>query len=85
MSEFEYTITDQLGIHARPAGILVSEAKKFSSSIAISSGGQTADAKRIFALMGLGVKCGQTVRVICEGKDEEEAAAAMKQMLEQNF
>lgn len=82
MSEFEYTITDQLGIHARPAGILVNEAKKYKSRIIFTVRGTTADAKRIFAVMGLGVKCGDSLKVACEGEDEEVAATAIKSLLE---
>ena len=56
MKKFNFTIKDENGIHARPAGLLVKEANKFSSQIEISSNGKTADAKKIFALMSLGVK-----------------------------
>ena len=63
MREFDYAITDTLGIHARPAGMLVKEAERFESEITVESDGKTADAKRLFALMGLGVKSGETVSV----------------------
>lgn len=85
MSEFEYTVTDTLGIHARPAGIIVNAAKKYNSRIVLTARGSTADAKRIFAVMGLGVKCGDTIKVTCEGGDEAEAASELKQLLEANL
>lgn len=85
MNEFEYTVRDPLGIHARPAGLLVNEAKKYRSSITLTAKGGTADAKRIFAVMGLAVKCGDKIKVSCEGGDEAEAAQALKTLLEANF
>lgn len=85
MSEFEYTVTDALGIHARPAGVLVNEAKKYQSKIVLSAKGGTADAKRIFSVMGLAVKCGDSVRVTCEGEDEVEASSALAKLFRANF
>lgn len=85
MKTFEYTITDPHGMHARPAGLLVKEAAKFTSDITIEKGGQTADAKRIFAVMGLGIKNGQTVKVNISGSDEDEATNAISSFLEENM
>lgn len=51
MKSFNYVITDEVGIHARPAGILVKEAKKYASTVTIVKGGKKADATRLMALM----------------------------------
>ena len=59
MKQFSYVITDKEGIHARPAGLFVKQAGKFSSKITIAKGEKTGDAKRIFAVMGLGAKMGE--------------------------
>ena len=56
MKEFKYVITDPEGIHARPAGILVKQAAGYQSAVTIAKGEKSADAKRIFGVMGLGVK-----------------------------
>lgn len=72
-------------MHARPAGLLVKEAAKFGSDITLTKDGQTADAKRIFAVMGLGIKNGQTVTVTVNGNDEEAAADAVKDFLKTNM
>ena len=85
MQSFEYTITDPYGIHARPAGMLVKEASRFSSDITLERDGKTADAKRIFSVMGLGVRGSQTVRISVNGSDENEAAAAVRDFLENNM
>lgn len=56
MEKFTYVITDPAGIHARPAGLLVKEAGKFTSKLTISKGAKKGDLKRIFGVMALGVK-----------------------------
>ncbi|MBO5364225.1 MAG: HPr family phosphocarrier protein [Clostridia bacterium] len=85
MREFTYTIQDADGIHARPAGLLVKEAGKYQSSITLCCGEKTGDAKRIFSVMALGVKCGQTLRVTAEGADEETAAVSLEQFFKENL
>lgn len=79
MKEIKYVIKDELGIHARPAGLLVKEASKFESDILIETKGKEADAKKILRVMGLVVKQGDEVTVSCEGKDEVTAIKAMEQ------
>ncbi len=85
MQKFNYVIKDEVGIHARPAGLLVKEAKKFNSIITIIKDGKSAEATKLMAVMGLGVKCGQSVDVIVEGADEENACAAIKTFFEANL
>ncbi len=85
MKNFEYTIKDELGIHARPAGMLVKEAKKYQSKITITKEGKTAEASKLMAVMSLGVKCGQTVQIAVEGPDEEEAATGIQSFFEANL
>lgn len=85
MKKFEYVIQDSLGIHARPAGLLVKQAATFQSKIQITLNGKTADAKKIFALMGLSVKCGNTIEVSADGPDEDEAIQALENFLSTNL
>ena len=85
MKQFDYTITDALGIHARPAGELVKVAKMFPSAIKISCNGKTVDAKRLIAVMSLGAKQGNTVTVSVEGDDEETAAKEVENFLKNNL
>ena len=56
MKQFNYVITDEIGIHARPAGMLAKEAKAFSSKIKIEANGKAAEATKLMAVMQLGVK-----------------------------
>lgn len=85
MKEFKYTITDEVGIHARPAGLLVKEAKKFASKITISKGDKSSSATSLMKLMGMGVVKGDEVTIQVEGDDEDAAAEAIKAFMENNF
>ena len=86
MKSFEYTITDPVGIHARPAGILVKEIKKFAgSTVTITKGEKSVNALKLMALMGMGIKQGDTVTVAVEGGDEEAVAAAIEDFFKNNL
>ena len=56
MKTFSYTITDEVGIHARPAGLLAKKAKEFESVCTIEKGGKSGNITKLLALMGLGVQ-----------------------------
>lgn len=86
MKKFEYTINDPVGIHARPAGLLVKEAKALGSTVTIETAdGKSAVATKLMALMGLGIKQGDTVSVIIEGDSEEADATSMEQFFKDNL
>ena len=86
MKKFEYVITDALGIHARPAGLLVKAAKALDSTVTVEKvGGKSAVATKLMAVMGLGIKQGDTVSVSAEGGDEDAAIAAMEQFFKENL
>lgn len=59
MKQFTYTIKDELGVHARPAGLLVKLAKKYASKVTIEKDGKTCDMRKLMAVMGLGIKQGK--------------------------
>lgn len=85
MKTFQYTIKDELGIHARPAGMLAKTAKTFASEITIAKSGKSVGCTKLMALMSLGVKCGDTVTVTINGEDEEAAEKGMKEVFEANL
>lgn len=85
MKTFSYIIKDELGIHARPAGMLVKEASAFPCKITIAKDGKEVDAKRILGVMGLGAKCGQEIVITAEGQREEEAITKLSAFLEENL
>ena len=85
MKEFKYVVKDQEGIHARPAGLFVKEAAAFPCAVKICKGDKEADAKRIFGVMGLGVKCGEEITIRTDGENEEEAIEKLGRFLEENL
>ena len=85
MYEFSYTIKDPVGIHARPAGLLSKEGKKYQSAITVDKDGNPVNVLKLMALMKLGVKCGETVTVRVEGVDEAIAGPAMEAFFNANL
>ena len=83
MQKFEVIVSDPVGIHARPAGVLVKEAQKLSSDITIFCNGKMADAKKLLAVMSLGAKCQDTLSVSVEGENELNDVVQIKKILEQ--
>ena len=79
MIKKEFLWTSEYGMHARPAGMLVSKASEFESNIVISS------AKGLFSLMGLGVKKGSKLSITFEGTDEEKASQSITDFLKDGF
>lgn len=86
MKEFVYTITDPVGIHARPAGLLVKAVKALDSTVTIAKAdGKSAGGAKLMALMGLGIKQGDTVTVTVEGANEEADAAVLEKFFQENL
>ena len=85
MKSFSYTVKDELGIHARPAGMLVKEVKNFKSKVTLEKDGKVIDAARLMAVMSMGVKKDQTVTITVDGTDEDAAYDALKSFFETNL
>ncbi len=85
MKEFTYVITDEIGLHARPAGLLVKEAKAFESAITLNCNGKNAAANKLIAIMSMGVKKGDAVTVQIEGADEDTAYEALEKFFQENL
>lgn len=86
MKQITYVITDPVGIHARPAGQLVNLAKTFTSKITVAKAdGKAVSAVKLMAMMGLGIKTGDTITVTAEGEDEEKAIEAVQKFLQENL
>ena len=81
MKQFQYTIKDELGVHARPAGQL---AKQYTSAITIEKNGKTCDMRKLMAVMGMGIRQGETITVTAEGEDEAAAIEAVEKFLTEN-
>lgn len=86
MKQFTYTITDPMGIHARPAGILVKAIKEQDSTVTVAKAdGKSVVGTKLMALMGLGIKQGETVTVTIEGGNENANAAALEQFFKDHL
>lgn len=86
MKQFTYSVTDPLGIHARPAGLLAKLCKGFAdTTVVVVKDGKEAKATQLMKLMSLAVKQGDTVTVKVEGASEEEAAAAVETFFQENL
>lgn len=84
MKQFQYTIKDELGVHARPAGLLVKLAKQYASTITLEKNGKTCDMRKLMAVMGMGIRHGETITVTAEGEDEAAAIEAVEKFLTEN-
>ena len=85
MKQFSYIIKDEIGLHARPAGMLTKEANQDQSAVTISCNGKSAAASKLMAIMGMGVKHGDSVEVTIEGADEDTAAAELQKFFRENL
>ncbi len=81
MRQFVYTVGDPLGIHARPAGLIVRAAKAFpDTEVVIEKEGNAVRATQLMKLMGMGIRQGDRMTVTAEGPEENEAIAAMEKL-----
>ncbi len=85
MKTFDYKITDSLGIHARPAGLLVKASEGFRSQIFIIAKDKKADARRLFSIMSLQIKMGDTVTIEIIGDDEDLAYEKLTEFFKNNL
>ncbi len=85
MKEFKKVINDPVGLHARPAGLLVKQAAAFKSKVTVSGNGKSADGKKLIMLMGLGIKQGMEVTCWIEGEDEDMASEALQKFFDENL
>ena len=81
----ELTISNKLGIHARPAAQFVKMASKFEADIRVEKDGEEVDGKSIMGLMMLAAGHGSVVNVVAEGTDAEDALRALEDLVVRNF
>lgn len=82
---FSYTITDPNGLHARPAGLLVKRAQELGGELTISLGDRSANLKKLLAVMGLGIRRGDTVNITVEGENAAEIAESLQSFFQENL
>ena len=85
MVERDVTVKNRAGIHARPAGMIVTLANKFTSQIFIEKDDDKINAKSIMGLITLGVLCNTTIRLSATGPDETAAVEALAKLIDNRF
>ena len=85
MKNFEYDITVSSGLDVQPTGLLYKEVRKYKSDVVIHYGQKSARVMSLLALLQLGIKCGDTVKITIEGEDEAAAAAAIEEFFKVNL
>ena len=80
-----FTITNKMGLHMRPANIFVTEMLKFSSDIEIIFDSKTIDGKSIMNIMAGCIKCGSEITVKCNGPDETEMLKKVEELIASGF
>lgn len=79
------TISNKLGLHARPAMCFVDAANAFQSAVFVLRGSQSVDGKSIMQMMMLAATKGTELEIVAEGEDAERAVAALKKLVEGGF
>ena len=85
MKSFNYVITDEVGIHSRPAGQLAKMVKELTSKVTIEANGKSAEATKLMMVMALGVKKDAEVTVKVEGPDEDADVVKVEDFFKANF
>ena len=81
----EIKVINPSGLHLRPAGNLCKEALRYDSKINIIFGDATANAKSVLSVLATCVKCGDIIKITCDGRDENEALEALKNLINSGF
>ncbi len=79
------TVINSLGLHARPASMLVQVASGYNSDIMLSKDGMQVNAKSIMGVMMLAAEMGAEVEIEAEGRDAKEAVAAIRELFTRKF
>jgi len=85
MKEIRYTLKDELGLHARPAGLLVKSLSNWQSEVSMVTPSKTVNARRLMAVMSLALKQGQELVMTFSGPDEDDAANAALAFIKANL
>ena len=85
MSSCSVKIVNSLGLHARAAARFVHTASGFAARIRVARGGREMDGKSIMGLLLLAAGQGSTITITADGTDEEQALAALKNLVERGF
>jgi len=81
----EITITNSVGLHARPATYFIQKANTYKSAIWVECGERRANAKSLLGVLSLGISKGTTILIIADGSDEQEALDGLAALAQTGF
>ena len=81
----EVLVTNQVGLHARPATFFIQKANEFKSSIWVEKDERKVNAKSLLGVLSLGIARGVNINISAEGPDEEQAVVALVDLVASNF
>ncbi len=85
MVQKDVTITNNIGLHARPATFFIQKANTFKSSIWLEKDDRRVNAKSLLGVLSMGIAKGMTVTVIADGQDETRAVDGLVALIETGF
>ncbi len=81
----EVTITNTIGLHARPATFFIQKANAYKATVWVEKEDRKVNAKSLLGVLSLGVAQGMTIRLIAEGADEVEALDGLEALISSGF
>lgn len=85
MTQRDVAITNNIGLHARPATFFIQKANSFKSSIWVEKDDRKVNAKSLLGVLSMGIAKGMTVTLIADGQDEEAAINALVELVQTGF
>lgn len=85
MVSCEVTVSNAVGLHARPATFFIQRANSFKSSIWVEKEDRRVNAKSLLGVLSLGIVKGTTITIIADGTDDEEAVKTLVSVIESDF
>ena len=79
------TVTNTVGLHARPATLFIQKANEYKSSLWIERGDRRVNAKSLLGVLSLGITRGVNINIVADGADEEQAVMALVDLIASNF
>ncbi len=81
----EVLVSNQVGLHARPATFFIQKANEFKSSIWVEKDERRVNAKSLLGVLSLGITRGVNINIVADGTDEEQAVMSLVELISSNF
>mgnify|MGYP004538181099 FL=1 len=77
------TVTNPVGLHARPATFFIKKANEYRSSVWIENDSRRVNAKSLLGILSLGIVSGTEITIVADGPDEDDAVAGLEALLKE--